>query len=130
MLETSIAYLLSMEWGRDITVPPSSSFSLVSSNGSKDVTFYIIQATLDKEVIRFVPMSTSKEFIVMFVWNKEGDNCVTIPTAKVQDDLPTGVITPRKIAESFIHKTRIDVSSDFLPSGNDFIYQRQAKDKG
>lgn len=130
MLETSIAYLLSMEWGRDITVPPSSSFSLVSSNGSKDVTFYIIQATLDKEVIRFVPMSTSKEFIVMFVWNKEGDNCVTIPTAKVQDDLPTGVITPRKIAKSFIHKTRIDVSSDFLPSGNDFIYQRQAKDKG
>lgn len=130
MLESSIAYLLSMEWGRDITVPPSSSFSLVSSNGSKDVTFYIIQATLDKEVIRFVPMSTSKEFIVMFVWNKEGDNCVTIPTAKVQDDLPTGVITPRKIAESFIHKTRIDVSSDFLPSGNDFIYQRQAKDKG
>lgn len=130
MLETSIAYLLSMEWGRDITVPPSSSFSLVSSNGSKDVTFYIIQATLDKEVIRFVPMSTSKEFIVMFVWNKEGDNCVTIPTAKVQDDLPTGVITPKKIAESFIHKTRIDVSSDFLPSGNDFIYQRQAKDKG
>lgn len=130
MLESSIAYLLSMEWGRDITVPPSSSFSLVSSNGSKDVTFYIIQATLDKEVIRFVPMSTSKEFIVMFVWNKEGDNCVTIPTAKVQDDLPTGVITPKKIAESFIHKTRIDVSSDFLPSGNDFIYQRQAKDKG
>lgn len=130
MLETSIAYLLSMEWGRDITVPPSSSFSLVSTNGSKDVTFYIIQATLDKEVIRFVPMSTSKEFIVMFVWSKEGDNCVTIPTAKVQDDLPTGVITPRKIAESFIHKTRIDVSSDFLPSGNDFIYQRQAKDKG
>lgn len=130
MLETSIAYLLSMEWGRDITVPPSSSFSLVSGNGSKDVTFYIIQATLDKEVIRFVPMSTSKEFIVMFVWNKEGDNCVTIPTAKVQDDLPTGVITPKKIAESFIHKTRIDVSSDFLPSGNDFIYQRQAKDKG
>lgn len=130
MLETSIAYLLSMEWGRDITVPPSSSFSLVSSNGSKDVTFYIIQATLDKEVIRFVPMSTSKEFIVMFVWNKEGDNCVTIPTAKIQDDLPTGVITPKKIAESFIHKTRIDVSSDFLPSGNDFIYQRQAKDKG
>lgn len=130
MLESSIAYLLSMEWGRDITAPPSSSFSLVSSNGSKDVTFYIIQATLDKEVIRFVPMSTSKEFIVMFVWNKEGDNCVTIPTAKVQDDLPTGVITPKKIAESFIHKTRIDVSSDFLPSGNDFIYQRQAKDKG
>lgn len=130
MLESSIAYLLSMEWGRDITVPPSSSFSLVGTNGSKDVTFYIIQATLDKEVIRFVPMSTSKEFIVMFVWNKEGDNCVTIPTAKVQDDLPTGVITPKKIAESFIHKTRIDVSSDFLPSGNDFIYQRQAKDKG
>jgi hypothetical protein len=129
MLETSIAYLLSMEWGRDITVPPSSSFSLTSSNGSKDVTFYIIQATLGNGIIRFVPMSTSKEFIVMFVWNKKGDNCVTIPTAKIQDDLPTGVITPKKIAESFIHKTRIDVSSDFLPSGNDFIYQRQAKDK-
>ena len=129
MLESSIAYLLSMEWGREIKSPPTSSFSLASSNGSKDVTFYIIQATVDQGLIRFVPMSTSKEFIVMFIWNKEGDNCVTIPTAKIQDDLPTGVITPKKIAESFIHKIRIDVSSDLLPSGNDFIYQRQAKDK-
>jgi hypothetical protein len=130
MLESSIAYLLSMEWGREIKSPPTSSFSLASSNGSKDVTFYIIQATLDQGLIRFVPMSTSKEFIVMFIWNKNGDNCVTIPTAKIQDDLPTGMMTSKKIAESFIHKTRIDVSSDFLPSGNDFIYQRQAKDKG
>ena len=130
MLESSIAYLLSMEWGREIKSPPSSSFSLASSNGSKDVTFYIILATLDQGLIRFVPMSTSKEFIVMFIWNKNGDNCVTIPTAKIQDDLPTGVMTSKKIAESLIHKTRIDVSSDFLPSGNDFIYQRQAKDKG
>ena len=116
MLESSIAYLLSMEWGRDITVPPSSSFSLTSWTGSKDVTFYIIQATLDQGLIRFVPMSTSKEFIVMFIWNKEGDNCVTIPTAKIQDDLPTGVMTSKKIAESLIHKTRIDVAKE-LKSG-------------
>ena len=116
MLESSIAYLLSMEWGRDITVPPSSSFSLTSWTGSKDVTFYIIQATVDQGVIRFVPMSTSKEFIVMFIWNKEGDNCVTIPTAKIQDDLPTGVMTSKKIAESLIHKTRIDVAKE-LKSG-------------
>ena len=116
MLESSIAYLLSMEWGREIKSPPSSSFSLASSNGSKDVTFYIIQATVDQGVIRFVPMSTSKEFIVMFIWNKNGDNCVTIPTAKIQDDLPTGVITSKKIAESFIHKTRIDVAKE-LKSG-------------
>ena len=116
MLESSIAYLLSMEWGREIKSPPTSSFSLASSNGSKDVTFYIIQATLDQGLIRFVPMSTSKEFIVMFIWNKNGDNCVTIPTAKIQDDLPTGVITPKKIAESFIHKVRIDVAKE-LKSG-------------
>lgn len=116
MLESSIAYLLSMEWGREIKSPPTSSFSLASSNGSKDVTFYIIQATLDQGLIRFVPMSTSKEFIVMFIWNKEGDNCVTIPTAKIQDYLPTGVITPKKIAESFIHKIRIDVAKE-LKSG-------------
>ena len=116
MLESSIAYLLSMEWGREIKSPPSSSFSLASSNGSNDVTFYIIQATVDQGVIRFVPMSTSKEFIVMFIWNKEGDNCVTIPTAKIQDDLPTGVITSKKIAESLIHKTRIDVAKE-LKSG-------------
>lgn len=116
MLESSIAYLLSMEWGREIKSPPTSSFSLASSNGSKDVTFYIIQATLDKGLIRFVPMSTSKEFIVMFIWNKNGDNCVTIPTAKIQDDLPTGVIAPKKIAESFIHKIRIDVAKE-LKSG-------------
>ena len=116
MLESSIAYLLSMEWGREIKSSPTSSFSLASSNGSKDVTFYIIQATLDQGLIRFVPMSTSKEFIVMFIWNKNGDNCVTIPTAKIQDDLPTGVITPKKIAESFIHKIRIDVAKE-LKSG-------------
>jgi len=116
MLESSIAYLLSMEWGREIKSPPSSSFSLASSNGSKDVTFYIIQATLDEGVIRFVPMSTSKEFIVMFIWKKEGANCVTIPTAKIQDDLPTGMITSKKIAESLIHKTRIDVAKE-LKSG-------------
>lgn len=116
MLESSIAYLLSMEWGREIKSPPTSSFSLASSNGSKDVTFYIIQATVDQGVIRFVPMSTSKEFIVMFIWNKEGDNCVTIPTAKIQDDLPTGVMTSKKIADSLIHKTRIDVAKE-LKSG-------------
>ena len=116
MLESSIAYLLSMEWGREIKSPPTSSFSLSSSNGSKDVTFYIIQATVDQGVIRFVPMSTSKEFIVMFIWNKEGDNCVTIPTAKIQDDLPTGMMTSKKIAESLIHKTRIDVAKE-LKSG-------------
>ena len=116
MLESSIAYLLSMEWGREIKSPPTSSFSLASSNGSKDVTFYIIQATVDQGVIRFVPMSTSKEFIVMFIWNKEGDNCVTIPTAKIQDDLPTGMMTSKKIAESLIHKTRIDVAKE-LKSG-------------
>ena len=116
MLESSIAYLLSMEWGREIKSPPSSSFSLASSNGSKDVTFYVIQATLDQGIIRFVPMSTSKEFIVMFIWKKEGANCVTIPTAKIQDDLPTGMITSKKIAESLIHKTRIDVAKE-LKSG-------------
>ena len=126
MLETSIAYLLSMEWGRDITVPPSSSFALKSDKGP-DVMFFVMQAKLDGDVIRFVPMSTSKEFVVMFIWDKDGDNCVTIPTAKIQDELPTGIITPKKIASSLIHKIRIDVTSDFLPSGHDFIYQRQAK---
>jgi hypothetical protein len=126
MLETSIAYLLSMEWGRDITVPPSSSFSVKSDSGP-DVTFFVMQAKLDDGVIRFVPMSTKCEFVVLFIWGKNGDNCVTIPTAKVQDELPTGVLTPKKVAESLIHKIKINVDSDFLPSGNDFIYQRQAK---
>lgn len=128
MLETSIAYLLSMEWGRDITVPPSSSFSVKSDSGP-DVSFFVMQGILEKDIVRFIPMSTRQEFIVMFIWGKKGDNCITVPTAKIQDELPTGVISAKKLAESLIHKIRIDVSSDFLPSGNDFIYQRQAKAK-
>lgn len=126
MLEVSIAYLLSMEWGRDITVPPSSSFSVKSDTGP-DVTFFVTQAMWEKDRITFVPFGTDKEFVVFFIWGKDGDNCVTIPTAKVQDEIRTGIIPAKQIAESLIHKIQIDASSNFLPSGGDFIYQRQAK---
>ena len=62
---------------------------------------------------------------MLFIWGKDGDNCVTIPTAKVQDELPTGVISAKKVAESLIHKIQINASSsDFLPSGNDLVYER------
>ena len=126
MFETSIAYLLSMEWGREISSPPTSSFSVKSDKGP-DVTFLITQAKLEGSEIKFVPFSTRQEFVVLFIWGKEGDNCVTIPTAKVQDELPTGVISAKKVAESLIHKIQINASSDFLPSGNDFVYERKAE---
>lgn len=126
MFESSIAYLLSMEWGREISSPPSSSFS-VKSNKGPDVTFFVVQGQLKHTDVFFVPFSTKKEFIVMFIWGKEGDNCVTIPTARIQDELPTGVLSAKKIAESLIHKIRIDASSDFLPSGNDFVFEREAE---
>ena len=126
MLESSIAYLLSMEWGRDITVPPSSSFSVKSETGP-DVTFFVTQAMWGDGSIKFVPFGTDKEFVVFFIWGKDGDNCVTIPTAKVQDEIRTGVISASQVASTLIHKIRIDASSNFLPSGGDFIYQRQAQ---
>ena len=123
MFESSIAYLLSMEWGREISSPPTSSFSVKSDKGP-DVTFFVVQGQLKHTDVFFVPFSTKKDFIVLFIWGKEGDNCVTIPTAKIQDELPTGVLSAKKIAESLIHKIRIDASSYFLPSGNDFVFER------
>ena len=123
MFETSIAYLLSMEWGREISSPPTSSFSVKSDKGP-DVTFLVSQAKLEGSNIKFVPFSTRQEFVVLFIWGKEGDNCVTIPTAKIQDELPTGIISAKKVAESLIHKIQINASSDFLPSGDDFVYER------
>lgn len=124
MFESSIAYLLSMEWGREISSPPSSSFS-VKSNKGPDVTFFVVQGQLKHTDVFFVPFSTKKEFIVLFIWGKEGDNCVTIPTARIQDELPNGVLSAKKIAESLIHKIRIDASkADFLPSGDDFVFER------
>ncbi len=126
MFESSIAYLLSMEWGREISSPPTSSFSVKSDKGP-DVTFFVVQGQLKHTDVFFVPFSTKKDFIVLFIWGKEGDNCVTIPTAKIQDELPTGVLSAKKIAESLIHKIRIDASSDFLPSGNDFVFEREAE---
>lgn len=126
MFESSIAYLLSMEWGREISSPPTSSFSVKSDKGP-DVTFFVVQGQLKHTDVFFVPFSTKKEFVVLFIWGKEGDNCVTIPTAKIQDELPTGILSAKKIAESLIHKIRIDASSDFLPSGNDFVFEREAK---
>lgn len=126
MFETSIAYLLSMEWGREISSPPTSSFSVKSDKG-QDVTFFVVQGQLKHTDVFFVPFSTKKEFIVLFIWGKDGDNCVTIPTARIQDELPTGVLSAKKIAESLIHKIRIDASSDFLPSGNDFVFEREAE---
>jgi hypothetical protein len=126
MLETSIAYLLSMEWGRDIIVPPSSSFTMKEDKGD-DVRFFVTQANWEGDHIKFVPFGTSNKFVVFFIWGKDGDNCVTIPTAYVQDEIGTGVLSASHIAKSLIHKVRIDVSSDLLPSGNDFVYQRQAK---
>ena len=126
MFESSIAYLLSMEWGREISSPPTSSFSVKSDKGP-DVTFFVVQGQLKHTDVFFVPFSTKKDFVVLFIWGKEGDNCVTIPTAKIQDELPTGVLSAKKIAESLIHKIRIDASSDFLPSGNDFVFEREAE---
>ena len=126
MFESSIAYLLSMEWGREISSPPSSSFSVKSDKGP-DVTFFVVQGQLKHTDVFFVPFSTKKEFVVLFIWGKEGDNCVTIPTARIQDELPTGILSAKKIAESLIHKIRIDASSDFLPSGNDFVFEREAE---
>lgn len=126
MFESSIAYLLSMEWGREISSPPTSSFSVKSDKGP-DVTFFVVQGQLKHTDVFFVPFSTKKDFVVLFIWDKEGDNCVTIPTAKIQDELPTGVLSAKKIAESLIHKIRIDASSDFLPSGNDFVFEREAE---
>lgn len=126
MFESSIAYLLSMEWGREISSPPTSSFSVKSDKGP-DVTFFVVQGQLKHTDVFFVPFSTKKDFIVLFIWGKEGDNCVTIPTAKIQDELPTGILSAKKIAESLIHKIRIDASSDFLPSGNDFVFEREAE---
>lgn len=126
MFESSIAYLLSMEWGREISSPPTSSFSVKSDKGP-DVTFFVVQGQLKHTDVFFVPFSTKKEFVVLFIWGKEGDNCVTIPTAKIQDELPTGILSAKKIAESLIHKIRIDASSDFLPSGNDFVFEREAE---
>ena len=120
MFETSIAYLLSMEWGREISSPPTSSFSVKSDKGP-DVTFLITQAKLEGSDIKFVPFSTRQEFVVLFIWGKEGDNCVTIPTAKIQDELPTGVISAKKVAESLIHKIRIDASSEYKSGVVDFI---------
>jgi len=127
MLEVSIAYLLSMEWGRDITVPPSSSFAVKDEKGGEDIRFFVTQAQWEGDHIKFVPFGTQNEFVVFFIWGKDKDNCVTIPTAKIQDEIRTGIISAKQIAESLIHKIRIDASSDLLPSGNDFIYQRQAK---
>jgi hypothetical protein len=116
-----------MEWGREISSPPTSSFSVKSDKGP-DVTFLVSQAKLEGSNIKFVPFSTRQEFVVLFIWGKDGDNCVTIPTAKIQDELPTGVISVKKVAESLIHKIRINASSsDFLPSGNDFVYERQTE---
>lgn len=126
MFESSIAYLLSMEWGREISSPPTSSFSVKSDKGP-DVTFFVVQGQLKHTDVFFVPFSTKKDFVVLFIWDKEGDNCVTIPTAKIQDELPTGVLSAKKIAESLIHKIRIDASPDFLPSGNDFVFEREAE---
>lgn len=126
MFESSIAYLLSMEWGREISSPPTSSFSVKSDKGP-DVTFFVVQGQLKHTDVFFVPFSTKKDFVVLFIWDKEGDNCVTIPTAKIQDELTTGALSAKKIAESLIHKIRIDASSDFLPSGNDFVFEREAE---
>lgn len=126
MFETSIAYLLSMEWGREISSPPTSSFSVKSDSGP-DVTFLITQAKLVGSDIKFVPFSTRQEFVVLFIWGKDGDNCVTIPTARVQDELPTGVLSAKKIAESLIHKIQINAATDFLYDGHDFVLKGKAE---
>lgn len=115
MLESSIAYLLSMEWGRDIIVPPSSSFTVKDDKGD-EVSFFIAQANWEGDHIKFVPFGTQKTFIVFFIWGKERDNLVTIPTARIQDDIGTGVLSAKDIATNLIHKIRIDASTD-LKSG-------------
>lgn len=126
MFETSIAYLLSMEWGREVSSLPTSSFSVKSDKGP-DVTFLVVQGRLNGTDVKFAPFSTRQEFIVLFIWGKDGDNCVTIPTARVQDELPTGVLSAKKIAESLIHKIQINAATDFLYDGHDFVLKGKAE---
>jgi len=94
--------------GRDIIVPPSSSFSVKDDKGD-EVSFFIAQANWVGRPHQVRSFWNSKKFIVFFIWGKDKDNLVTIPTAKIQDEIGTGVLSAKDIATNLIHKIRIDV---------------------
>jgi len=99
MLETSIAYLLSMEIGRDLLEVPSNIFKIKGKTGPK--SFQIQQCRWQGDRITFSPSKVVSDYAVFFIHGKdEGDNCITVPYQEVRAGIEAGEIETATIVKS------------------------------
>ena len=120
MLETSIAYLLSMEIGRDLLEVPSNVFKIKGKTGPK--SFQIQQARWEGETISFRPSKVVSDYAVFFIHGKDqGDNCSTVPFEPVRSGIEAGQVAVSDIVPIIVHKIRIDAETYLLPHGDSFL---------
>jgi hypothetical protein len=120
MLETSIAYLLSMEIGRDLLEVPSNIFKIKGKTGPK--SFQIQQCRWQGDRITFSPSKVVSDYAVFFIHGKdEGDNCITVPYQEVRAGIEAGEIETATIVPIIVHKIRIDAETYLLPHGDGIV---------
>jgi len=123
MLETSIAYLLSMEIGRDLLEVPSNVFKIQGKTGPK--SFQIQQARWEGEKISFRPSNVVSDYAVFFIHGKDqGDNCITVPFENVRKGLESGEVNVSDIVPIIVHKIRIDAETYLLPHGDHILSKK------
>jgi len=132
MLERTIPMLLSMEWRRGLAKVTPPFFFLDDSEKKEEYSFRVIVCELSGKDLVFLPNAVQSDYVVFYIKNKRGDNCVTSYWYPIREGLSAGRINVYDLAKHLIHKIRMDVEqTDLLSGGYDFLHkgEEQAQDK-
>ena len=129
MLEKAIPYLLSMEWNRGLTSVEPPFFFLDDSEKKERYNFRVIVCDLKGERLVFLPNSAQSDYVVFYIRNKKGDNCVTSYWYPIREGLASGSVDVYEVAKHLIHKIRMDVTeADLLYASDDILPEGKTKD--
>lgn len=103
LLESSLAYLVGLEWGIDI-LKVDSPFFFGSTPAKKTTWFEIVKAESDKGVVRLDKLS-DREFTVIHFPKKRGDNVILVKT----DSLPSIELDGQTLASLILRRAEIHV---------------------
>lgn len=124
--------LLSMEWRRGLAKVTPPFFFLDDSEKKEEYSFRVIVCELSGKDLVFLPNAVQSDYVVFYIKNKRGDNCVTSYWYPIREGLSAGRINVYDLAKHLIHKIRMDVEqTDLLSGGYDFLHKgkEQAQDK-
>lgn len=103
LLESSLAYLVGLEWGIDI-LKVDSPFFFGSTPTKKTTWFEVVKAHSDKGIVHLEKLS-DKEFTVIHFPKKRGDNVILVRT----DSLPSTQLDGQTLATLILRRAEIHV---------------------